>query len=219
MPFGWEDGIDEFIEELVKKKPKISARELSMRIVKQAELNDILKPKDDTSCVVLYVREPRRLLICTGPPFSENKDKYLAEIVSHYRGKKIVCGGTTSQILSRELKREITVNIDDIAAGLPPSSQMEGIDLMTEGIITLGALSELLRKGINNNVSGEGPAWEIYRMILDADIIDLVVGTKINVAHQDPSLPVELEIRRNVVKNIAVLLEERFMKEVRLKFI
>lgn len=219
MPFGWEDGIDEFIEELVKKNPKISARELSMRIVKQAELNDILKPKDDTSCVVLYVREPRRLLICTGPPFSENKDKYLAEIVSHYRGKKIVCGGTTSQILSRELKREITVNIDDIAAGLPPSSQMEGIDLMTEGIITLGALSELLRKGINNNVSGEGPAWEIYRMILDADIIDLVVGTKINVAHQDPSLPVELEIRRNVVKNIAVLLEERFMKEVRLKFI
>lgn len=219
MPFGWEDGIDEFIEELVKKKPKISARELSMRIVKQAELNDILKPKDDTSCVVLYVREPRRLLICTGPPFSENKDKYLAEIVSHYRGKKIVCGGTTSQILSRELKREITVNIDDIAAGLPPSSQMEGIDLMTEGIITLGALSELLRKGINNNVSGEGPAWEIYRMILDADIIDLVVGTKINVAHQDPSLPVELEIRRNVMKNIAVLLEERFMKEVRLKFI
>lgn len=219
MPFGWEDGIDEFIEELVKKNPKISARELSMRIVKQAELNDILKPKDDTSCVVLYVREPRRLLICTGPPFSENKDKYLAEIVSNYKGKKIVCGGTTSQILSRELKREITVNIDDIAAGLPPSSQMEGIDLMTEGIITLGALSELLRKGMNNNLTGEGPAWEIYRMILDADIIDLVVGTKINVAHQDPSLPVELEIRRNVVKNIAVLLEERFMKEVRLKFI
>ena len=219
MPFGWEDGIDEFIEELVKKNPKISARELSMRIVKQAELNDILKPKDDTSCVVLYVREPRRLLICTGPPFSENKDKYLAEIVSHYKGKKIVCGGTTSQILSRELKREITVNIDDIAAGLPPSSQMEGIDLMTEGIITLGALSELLRKGMNNTLTGEGPAWEIYRMILDADIIDLVVGTKINVAHQDPSLPVELEIRRNVVKNIAVLLEERFMKEVRLKFI
>lgn len=219
MPFGWEDGINDFVKELIEKHPRISARELSMRIVKQAELNDILKPKDDTSCVVLYVREPRRLLIFTGPPFSESKDKYLAEIVNLYKGKKIVCGGTTSQILSRELKREITVNIDDIAAGLPPSSQMEGIDLMTEGIITLGALSELLRKGMNNNVQGEGPAWEIYRMILDADIIDLVVGTKINVAHQDPSLPVELEIRRNVVKNIAMLLEEKFMKEVRLKFI
>lgn len=220
MPFGWEEGINDFIEELIAKNPNISARELSMRIVKQAELNDILKPKDDTSCVVLYVREPRQLLICTGPPFSESKDKYLAELVSMYNGKKIVCGGTTSQILSRELGREITVNIDDIAAGLPPSSHMEGIDLMTEGIITLGALLELLRKGTPaDNATGEGPAWEMLRMILDADIIDLLVGTKINVAHQDPSLPVELEIRRNVVKNIASLLEEKFMKEVRLKFI
>ena len=220
MPFGWEEGINDFIEGLIEKNPNISARELSMRIVKQAELNDILKPKDDTSCVVLYVREPRQLLICTGPPFSESKDKYLAELVSMYNGKKIVCGGTTSQILSRELGREITVNIDDIAAGLPPSSHMEGIDLMTEGIITLGALLELLRKGTPaDNATGEGPAWEMLRMILDADIIDLLVGTKINVAHQDPSLPVELEIRRNVVKNIASLLEEKFMKEVRLKFI
>lgn len=219
MPFGWEDNIYQFIENIIEKHPYISARELSKRIVKQAELNDILKPKDDTSCVVMYVREPRRLLICTGPPFSETKDKYLAEIVSSYRGKKIVCGGTTSQILSRELNREITVDIDDVVAGLPPKSTMEGIDLMTEGIITLGALGEILKAGMPKDLNGKGPAWDMFRMILDADIIDFVVGTKINVAHQDPTLPVELEIRRNVVKNIATLLEEKFMKDVRMQFI
>lgn len=219
MPFGWGDLVYDFIEELLEQHPQISARELSMKIVKQAELNDILRPKDDTSCVVMYVRKPRKLLICTGPPFSETKDKYLAEIVSSYEGKKIVCGGTTSQILSRELKKEITVNIDDIVAGLPPKSEMEGIDLMTEGIITLGALVEILRKGQPTNLSGQGPAWDMLRMILDADIIDLLVGTKINVAHQDPSLPVELEIRRNVVKNIASLLETKFMKDVKMQFI
>ncbi len=219
MPFGWEENIYQFIEDIIEKNPYISARELSKRIVKQAELNDILKPKDDTSCVVMYVREPRRLLICTGPPFSESKDKYLAEIVSSYMGKKIVCGGTTSQILSRELNREITVDIDDVVAGLPPKSTMEGIDLMTEGIITLGALGEILKAGMPKDLNGQGPAWDMFRMILDADIIDLVVGTKINVAHQDPTLPVELEIRRNVVKNIAALLEEKFMKDVRLQFI
>mgnify|MGYP003562110321 len=96
---------------------------------------------------------------------------------------------------------------------------MEGIDLMTEGIITLGALVEILRKGQPINLSGQGPAWDMLRMILDADIIDLLVGTKINVAHQDPSLPVELEIRRNVVKNIASLLETKFMKDVKMQFI
>ncbi len=219
MPFGWGESVYEFIEDILKEQPNISARELSMKIVKQAELNDILRPKDDTSCVVMYVRQPRKLLICTGPPFSETKDKYLAEIVSSYEGKKIVCGGTTSQILSRELKKEITVNIDDIVAGLPPKSEMEGIDLMTEGIITLGALVEILRQGPPTDLSGQGPAWDMLRMILDADIIDLLVGTKINVAHQDPSLPVELEIRRNVVKNIASLLENKFMKDVKMQFI
>jgi hypothetical protein len=115
--------------------------------------------------------------------------------------------------------KEITVNIDDIVAGLPPKSEMEGIDLMTEGIITLGALVEILRKGQPTDLSGQGPAWDMLRMILDADIIDLLVGTKINVAHQDPSLPVELEIRRNVVKNIASLLETKFMKDVKMQFI
>jgi Serine phosphatase RsbU, regulator of sigma subunit len=220
MPFGWEEGVKDFIMEHIKENPFISARELSQRIVKQSELNDILKPKDDTSCVVFYVRKPRKLLICTGPPFSDTKDKYLGEVVKNYEGKKIVCGGTTSKIISRELGKEITVDLNNIVSDLPPASQMEGVDLLTEGIITLGALNELIERGVPHNMSeGKGPAWDIFRMIMDVDIIDIVAGTKINVAHQDPSLPVELEIRRNVVKRLAYLMEDRLMKEVRIEFI
>ncbi|MFA6805923.1 MAG: SpoIIE family protein phosphatase, partial [Bacteroidales bacterium] len=65
MPFGWGDGVNSFILDAIKENIDISARELSRKIVKQSDLNDILKPKDDTSCVVFYVREPRKLLICT----------------------------------------------------------------------------------------------------------------------------------------------------------
>lgn len=219
MPFGWGDDVNDFILDILKENPFISARELSRRIVKQSELNDILKPKDDTSCVVFYVRQPRKLLICTGPPFTEEKDKYLGEIVKNYQGKKIVCGGTTSKIVARELNREITVDINNVISELPPSSQMDGVDLITEGIITLGSLGELLEKGIPKNLIGKGPDWDMFRMILDADIIDIVAGTKINIAHQDPSLPVELEIRRNVVKRLAALLESKYMKDVKLQFI
>ena len=219
MPFGWGDGVNEFILETIKENIDISARELSRKIVKQADLNDILRPKDDTSCVVFYVREPRRLLICTGPPFTEAKDKYLAEIIRDYKGKKIVCGGTTSKIVSRELGLEIIIDLNDVIAGLPPSSKMEGIDLVTEGIITLGSLASILEEDFPKNIDQKGPHWDMYRMILDADIIDIVAGTKINIAHQDPSLPVELEIRRNVVKKLASLLEEKYMKTVKLKFI
>jgi len=219
MPFGWGNDVNDFILDILKEYPFISARELSRKIVKQSELNDILKPKDDTSCVVFYVRQPRKLLICTGPPFTEEKDKYLGEIVKNYQGKKIVCGGTTSKIVARELNREITVDLNNIISPLPPSSQMDGVDLMTEGIITLGSLAELLEKGIPKNLIGKGPDWDMFRMILDADIIDIVAGTKINIAHQDPTLPVELEIRRNVVKRLASLLEGKYMKDVKLQFI
>lgn len=219
MPFGWGNAVNGFILDILEEYPFISARELSRKIVKQSELNDILKPKDDTSCVVFYVRQPRKLLICTGPPFTEEKDKYLGEIVKNYQGKKIVCGGTTSKIVARELNREITVDINNVISPLPPSSQMDGVDLMTEGIITLGSLAELLEKGIPKNLIGKGPDWDMFRMILDADIIDIVAGTKINIAHQDPTLPVELEIRRNVVKRLASLLESKYMKDVKLQFI
>lgn len=220
MPFGWGDGVNEFILKTLDTNPYISARELSRKIVKQAENNDILKPKDDTSCIVLYVREPRRLLICTGPPFKEDNDKLLGEIVKNYNGKKIICGGTTSKIISRELEAEITVELDDvISSTLPPVSRMEGVDLVTEGIITLGSLTEILENEMPKNLDQKGADWDMYRMILDADVIDIVAGTKINIAHQDPTLPVELEIRRNVVKKLASLLEKKYMKSVKLKFI
>lgn len=219
MPFGWGDGVNDFILDAIKDNANISARELSRKIVKQADLNDILKPKDDTSCVVFYVRNPRKLLICTGPPFTEKKDKYLGEIVRDYDGKKIICGGTTSKIVSRELDKEIIVDLNNVVASLPPSSKMEGIDLVTEGIITLGSLTSILEQGIPKNLDQKGPHWDMFRLLIDADIIDIVAGTKINIAHQDPTLPVELEIRRNVVKKLASLLEEKFMKTVNLKFI
>lgn len=221
MPFGWGEGVETYIEWLIKQDNDISARDLAKYVVTKAQLNDGLKCKDDTSCVCLYVREPRKLLICTGPPFSEDKDKYLAEVTSSYDGKKIVCGGTTSQIIARELNKEIEVNmdLDSIASGLPPESYIDGIDLVTEGIITLGAVSKILEDDKFNEINGNGPAWDIIHYIMDADVIDFLVGTKINVAHQDPSLPVELEIRRNVMKRIKTLIESKLLKTVNLEFI
>lgn len=221
MPFGWEEGVESFIEELIAQDNNISARELARRIVVKSQLNDALKCKDDTSCICLYVRDPRKLLICTGPPFNEQKDKYLAEVISSYEGKKIVCGGTTSQIIARELHKEIEVNmdLDALASGLPPESHIDGIDLVTEGIITLGAVSKILEEDKFNDTNSEGPAWDILKYIMDADIIDFLVGTKINIAHQDPNLPVELEIRRNVMKRIKALIEDKLLKTVNMEFI
>ncbi len=91
--------------------------------------------------------------------------------------------------------------------------------MLTEGILTLGKVQRLLKYYNQNTVLRQGPADQIVKLLLESDHIEIINGTKINVAHQDPNLPVELEIRRTVVKNIAALLEEKFLKDVDLSYI
>lgn len=219
-PFGWgRDNVQEFVINLIQNEPGISASRLAQKVVNYAHINDGYRSKDDTSCAVIYFREPRKLLICTGPPFDEAKDSEYAEAVRTFEGKKILCGATTADIIARELGVDITDSFEFEDPDLPPISFMPGIDLVTEGILTLGKVNEILKKYGPNYKLGRGPADSIVRMLLDSDEIYFIIGTRINIAHQDPNLPVELEIRRTVVKRIARLLEEKFLKEVNLRFI
>jgi len=126
------------------------------------------------------------------------------------------------QILNRDvlpiyLRHEDT--FDFVDPDLPPVSYMEGVDLITEGILTLTKVGNILKDHHQNTIPDKGPAGQIVQMILQSDEIDFTVGTRINIAHQDPSLPVELEIRRTVVRRIASILEEKFLKEVKVEFI
>ena len=219
MPFGWENGAKEFISQVVDVSPDISAKELSRRIVMKAEQNDAGALKDDTSCCVIYMRKPRNLIVCTGPPYDEKNDNYLSNLVCGFPGKKIVCGGTTAQIISRETGREINIDINPTDRELPPVSTMDGIDLITEGILTLSKVERLLAGEEPETERKEGPAEKLIRLLADSDKITFLVGTRINIAHQDPTLPVELEIRRNVVKKIKHLLEAKWLKDVDINYI
>jgi hypothetical protein len=188
-------------------------------VVTKAIANDGYHPKDDCSCAVVYFREPRRLLISSGPPFEESSDATLAEKVKDFEGKKIICGATTADILARELKQEITDETEFHDPDLPPVSNMPGIDLITEGMLTLNKVIQILAKYDGNTVFGKGPADRIASMLLESDEITLLIGTKINEAHQDPTMPIELDIRRNVVKKLAELLEKKFLKEVGVEYL
>ncbi|HKK68931.1 MAG TPA: hypothetical protein VJ946_11990, partial [Bacteroidales bacterium] len=101
---------------------------------------------------------------------------------------------------------------------LPPVSHMEGIDLVTEGILTLNKANRLLREVSRSADLGKGPADEMMKLILDSDQIDFIVGTRINEAHQDPNVPVDLDIRRTAVNRIASILEEKYLKQVSVKY-
>ena len=221
-PGGWErGGVISFLEDFVTKHPEVSAKDLSKMVMQKALHNDLFISRDDITCAVVYLRAPRKLLICTGPPFDKERDKEMAQIFDTHPGKKIVCGGTTAHILSRELGRRVTGDgRQQVKTTLPSTARMEGADLVTEGILTLGHLADLLQNWREGSKPEESPAGDILNHILQSDIIDILMGTRINEAHYDPSLPVEMEIRRNLVRRLKVLLEgSNFMKRVRIKYI
>lgn len=96
---------------------------------------------------------------------------------------------------------------------------MPGVDLITEGVLTLARVKSLLEQVSSSELNGQGTDFELARILLGHDRIDLVVGTRINPQHQDPALPVELELRRNVIKEIARVLETKFLKEIRIEYL
>jgi len=218
--FGWgRENVMDYITEIISHEADIAAPGLAHKVVNMANVNDGYLSQDDTSCAVIYFRQPRKLLICTGPPFEDSNDKILAQKIEKFEGRKIICGATTGDIIARELDRKIVDTFDFDDPDLPPISLMDGVDLVTEGILTLGKVTEILKKYSNSTRLTKGPADRIVQMLIESDEINFVVGTRINIAHQDPSLPVELEIRRTVVKRIARILEDKFLKEVNFTYI
>ncbi|MFA6938412.1 MAG: SpoIIE family protein phosphatase [Treponema sp.] len=220
FPFGWTaENAYSFVLDRIKENPCVSARDLAKSVVQEACIHDGYKPKDDISCGVVYFRNPRDTLILTGPPISKESDKELASIFNLFNGKKVICGGTTANIMSRELKKPITVDMKNLDPEVPPFSEMEGADLVSEGIITLGTVADILENNGVYSSDKDNAATRMVEIFRNSDRIYFVVGTKINEAHQDPNMPEGLEIRRNVVKKVASLLEEKFLKETHIQYL
>ena len=185
-----------------------------------AHTNDNFNSKDDTSCGVIYFRDARELIIATGPPLDAAKDKEYVEKVRKFTGTKIVCGATTAEIFSREMNAEIKDNFTDMDPELPPSSSMQGVDLVTEGVLTLNKVESILNKMTPlSKEHGNGPADKIVSMLMAADKIHFLVGTRINQNHHQADMPVEIEIRRTLVNRIARLLEKKFIKDADVEYL
>jgi len=220
-PLGWGlESVDKFVREKIDRYPYISARELSRLLVAKAEEVDGLSAKDDITCGVVYFRSPRQLLVMTGAPFNRAHDHDLGKMAERTPGRKVICGGTTANIISRMLNRPIQIDMrQQLHSKVPPSARMEGFDLVTEGILTLGEVLRLLEEGFAPEEMRSNAAVRLATMLLDSDIVKFAVGTRINDAHQDPNIPVELDLRRNIVKRIAKLLESKHMKRVLIQYL
>ena len=220
LPLGWRlEGVRKFISEEIAKDNDISSRELSRAIVQKANSLDGLASKDDITCVVVYIRRPRRTLIVTGPPFTKEADAVLGEKIAAFNGRKIVSGGTTAQIVARLFGKKLTVDLKCWSKDVPPSSKMEGIDLVTEGMLTLSKVAIILEKKENLQDLPDDPAKKFVEILLDSDQVHFIVGTKINEAHQDPNIPVEIGIRRTIIGRLCKALEDIYLKETSVEYL
>jgi hypothetical protein len=219
LPLGWgSESVVRFLCSQVAREADISSQELARKVVAEALVNDGSAAKDDMTCSVVYYRHPRRLLVITGPPFCKERDGELANLVQNFAGRKVICGGTTANIISRLLNRPIRMDLAKLDPEIPPASAMDGVDLITEGTMTLARVAEMLEHGPSQTWP-DNPARDLTNLMLQSDIVQFLVGTRINEAHQDPNVPMELDLRRNIVRRIAGLLETRYLKESRAQFI
>ncbi len=218
-PFGYgREALSEFVQQLVIHTPDSSSNRLAQKVVNMAAMRDGDKPLDDCSCGVIYFREPRTLLLASGPAYEMKNDLDYALRIQAFEGKKIIAGGTTAEIVARELKLKFDINQQALDSDLPPTSFVEGIDLVTEGILTLAMVAKILDRYTPEKRLGLGPADQVVKLLLESDNITVFNGTQVNIAHHDPTLPMELEIRRTVLKRIVHLLETKFLKVVRIEY-
>jgi hypothetical protein len=216
LPLGWgEPAAAGFILDKLARHPGLSCRRLGELLVDRALWNDGETPGDDITCGIVHLRHPRLLQVITGPPFDLARDREFAALAETPGARKVVCGGTTSNILARELGREVEMDLSMHDREVPAPSIMAGVDLVTEGCLTLAKAAEYLEAGA---CARRNAASRLVDLLLESDIVHFQVGTRANEAHQDPALPIELDIRRNVIKRIAALLEQRHLKRTRISY-
>ena len=175
------------------------------------------KPGDDTTVAVARVIERRIVNIFTGPPAKKEDDERLMHDFMHTEGKKVVAGGTSANIAARVLGKEIVTKADTSSPDVPPMASIDGIDLVTEGVITLGKSLKLLKKYVRDEFDTEffdeldadnGASRLAKLLIEECTELNLFVGTAVNAAHKETALNFDLSMRQNLVEQLVRTAEE-----------
>ena len=208
LGWGWEQAAH-FMEEAAHQD--LTADDLADKIAETVNELYAGAPGDDVSIVVIKVRHKLVATVLTGPPADRVLDEETISDFLNCSGRLAVCGGTTAKIVARHLGQPLEVDLKTITDEVPPMGQIDGLDLVSEGILTLTRASELLRSGVKKKdvrFRTDGAA-NLIRLFLDVDHIHFIVGQAVNPAHQNPDLPHQLGIRQMVVQEIGEELKVR----------
>lgn len=202
LGWGWQN-IAEFIERLSQKP--LSAKDMAYEITNVANELYANQPGDDTSALVVKIRKKNFATLLVGAPQSKNDDKDVVKRLVMGEGRKVICGGTTSNIVSRELGEKLEVDLNTLSTGVPPTGLINGINLVTEGIITISMALKILKNKPSYKkleYANDG-ANKLVKELLLADELTIMVGQSLNSAHQTSNMPKEFGMKRKIMESIA----------------
>ncbi len=172
------------------------------------------KPGDDATACVIKIRKRVPMNILFGPPSDRDDCDRMMSLFFSKEGKHIICGGTTSSIAAKWLRKPLRPKLSFERSDVPPIAELEGVDLVTEGVITINKVVEYANDYINNNDSyeewgyGNDGASLISRLLFEeATDINFYVGKAVNPAHQNPDLPINFNIKMNLVQELSKALK------------
>ena len=214
LNFGWQrENIIDFAEAIFDWS--MSAKTISTMIVDECNTLYEGEPGDDTTiaCVKIKKRNPVNLMI--GPPSNPKDVNMMMNLFFSKEGSKIVCGGTTSTLAAEFLGKPINTSIDYCDPEIPPIAYVEGIDLVTEGVITVSRVVEYAKAFLSSNditapwANRKDGAAKIAQMLFEqATDINFFVGKAINPAHQNPNLPINFGIKIRLIQELAEYLKQ-----------
>ena len=212
--FGWNrENIIKYIEELYKED--YSAKVISTIIIDECDRLYGMNPGDDTTVGAIKIRKRKPVNLLIGPP---NNPKDLRKMLSLFfskEGKHIVCGGTISNLVSEFLKSPLLASTDYVDHEIPPIAIIDGVDLVTEGVITINRVLLYAKNYLQNNelyydwsVKNDGASLISKLLFQESTDINFYVGCAINPAHQNPQLPINFSIKMRLVDELADCLRE-----------
>lgn len=214
LNFGWQrEQIMEFMETVYD--PAFTAKTLSAMLVNECSRLYGGEPGDDTSACTVKIRrrEPMNLMI--GPPADPKDVNKMMALFFSKEGKHIVCGGTTSTLAAEFLHEPLDVSMPTyIDPEIPPTAKIKGVDLVTEGVITISRVLEYARDYLKDNERytdwsyKKDGASSIARMLFEeATDINFYVGRAVNPAHQNPNLPIGFNIKMRLIEELSECLK------------
>ena len=212
--FGWKyEDIASFIETIIPAG--YTSKTLSTILINECTKLYDGKPGDDATACVIRIRKRVPMNLLFGPPSNRDDCGRMMSLFFSKEGKHIICGGTTSSIAADYLKKPLRPTLNFERSDVPPIAELEGVDLVTEGVITVNKVLEYAKDYIKDNSGyekwscGRDGASLICRMLFEeATDINFFVGRAVNPAHQNPDLPINFNIKMNLVKELSECLKK-----------